>query len=537
MTGLANVSVGKRLGGAFLVVCVLLVAVAATGVWGIRRNSQLEAELTRLVALSDQMKQLRYLDENISSWQGYVYSQSVVDGPAVALAPDGDARTAVTAAQKEAYALLDRLDLGAMTPAEATEARRQRGLWDKYFAEDALMRAELAKNTKASFAQAYQLLWNDLDKAWSDLVDSTEKVIASIGKRVKALTEQVKGIGSVVTTTVLVAAGFALVLAALLARWATRSVVRPLRRSVDVLGQITAGDLTATTGLTSDDELGRLGRAVDDMTTALRGTVEALAGSADAVTLASQDLSATSDRIAAGAADAAEQATVVSDTAADVARNVDTVSAGSGQMERAIRDIAGSATTAARVAGEAVTVAGETTAVVAQLGASSAEIGDVVRVITKIAEQTNLLALNATIEAARAGAAGAGFAVVATEVKDLSRETARATADIAERIQAIQVDTTAAAEAIERITAVVAEINDHQTSIAAAVEEQSVTSREMSRNVGEAAHGTTGIATAARTVAGSTSDTTAGVAEARRAAADLARISADMRDLVRRFRH
>ncbi|MFN8192797.1 MAG: methyl-accepting chemotaxis protein [Nocardioidaceae bacterium] len=114
----------------------------------------------------------------------------------------------------------------------------------------------------------------------------------------------------------------------------------------------------------------------------------------------------------------------------------------------------------------------------AELGNSSAEIGNVIKVINSIAEQTNLLALNATIEAARAGEAGKGFAVVANEVKELAQETAKATEDIGHRISAIQSDTENAVTAITEISAIIAQINDTQTTIASAVEEQTATTNE-----------------------------------------------------------
>jgi methyl-accepting chemotaxis protein len=180
-------------------------------------------------------------------------------------------------------------------------------------------------------------------------------------------------------------------------------------------------------------------------------------------------------------------------------------------------------------------VAGSTTTTVAKLGESSTEIAEVVKVITSIAEQTNLLALNATIEAARAGEAGKGFAVVATEVKELAQETARATEDIARRVQTIQGDTAGAVDAIAEISTIIGRINDYQLTIASAVEEQSATTGEMNRNVAEAATGATQIAQNITGIAKGAQGAAASMAEVQDAATDLARVSGELQTLVGRF--
>ncbi|MHC5917844.1 MAG: methyl-accepting chemotaxis protein, partial [Nostoc sp.] len=166
---------------------------------------------------------------------------------------------------------------------------------------------------------------------------------------------------------------------------------------------------------------------------------------------------------------------------------------------------------------------------------SSIEIGKVIKVITAIAGQTNLLALNATIEAARAGDAGRGFAVVANEVKELAKQTANATEDISQRIEAIQTDTKAAVQAITQITDIINQINDFQSTIASAIEEQTATTNEISRNIAEAARGTSDIAKNIAVVALNTQSTTIGTSNTLQAATELSRMAVDLQKVVSQF--
>ena len=173
--------------------------------------------------------------------------------------------------------------------------------------------------------------------------------------------------------------------------------------------------------------------------------------------------------------------------ASDTSEGAQTAAAAVEEMSASVQEIANSATQAVTVAREAVTAAGTASDRVAKLDLSSQEIGVVVKLITSIAEQTNLLALNATIEAARAGEAGKGFAVVASEVKELARETADATQRITQMIGTLQEDSAHVTTALTAITDLIHQISDAQTSIAGAVEEQSATTNEISRSVNDVA--------------------------------------------------
>ena len=314
-----------------------------------------------------------------------------------------------------------------------------------------------------------------------------------------------------------------------------RSIKRPVNQVKDALDALATGDLTVATGVTSRDEVGQMAASLDAAQVSLREVLAGVAANADAVAASSEELSASSAQIAASAEETSAQSGVVSGAAEEVSRNVQTVAAGAEQMGASIREIASNAAEASHVAAKAVSAAENTTATVAKLGESSAEIGNVVKVITSIAEQTNLLALNATIEAARAGEAGKGFAVVANEVKELAQETAKATEDIAKRVQAIQGDTTAAVAAIEEISSIVAQISDRQTTIASAVEEQEATTNEMSRSVQEAAGGTGQIAENISGVSTAADSTTQALTQTRTAVDELSRMAADLRTNVGRF--
>jgi len=300
---------------------------------------------------------------------------------------------------------------------------------------------------------------------------------------------------------------------------------------------IAAGDLTREDlKVRSHDELGDLTVAINKMSGSLKRMILDINESAIQVASASEELNSTSQQITANSEETSAQADVVSKAAQTVSQNLQTVATGAEEMGASIKEIAKNATEAAKIATGAVKVAESTTATVSKLGESSTEIGQVIKVITSIAQQTNLLALNATIEAARAGEAGKGFAVVANEVKELAKETAKATEDISRKIEAIQTDTKEAVDAIASISGVIHQINDISSTIATAVEEQNATTNEMSRNVSEAAQGSGEITSNIGGVAEAAQGTTRGATDTQKASQQLVETSNQLRHLVEQFK-
>ena len=305
----------------------------------------------------------------------------------------------------------------------------------------------------------------------------------------------------------------------------------------EVMLALAQGNLSKQITGKNAGEFQQLSDRVNQMIANLTASIKQMAEVATAVSSASEELTAVSKEMTENANQTAEQATSASASAEQVSTNAASVSIAVEQMNASIKEIAKNAALGAKVATQAVKTADSTNATITKLGQSSVEIGKVIKVITSIAQQTNLLALNATIEAARAGEAGRGFAVVATEVKELAKQTAKATEDISQRIEAIQADTNSAVSAISQITGIINQINDLQNTIASAVEEQTATTTEISRNVAEAAKGSSDIAKNIGIVAVNAQSTTIGANNTSEAASELSRMAVELQKVVGNFKY
>ncbi|HEX6822107.1 MAG TPA: methyl-accepting chemotaxis protein [Candidatus Sulfotelmatobacter sp.] len=309
------------------------------------------------------------------------------------------------------------------------------------------------------------------------------------------------------------------------------------KEALQLARAIAGGNLIqADMKISGRDELAELGEALNHMKESLHDVIRSIANTSTQVACSSEELSASSQQISASTVETSAQANVVSQATGKVSQNLQSVAIGAEQMTTTIQSIASNAHEAATIAIRAVETAHTATLAISKLGQSSREIGDVIKLITSIAQQTKLLALNATIEAARAGEAGKGFAVVAGEVKELARQTAKATEDISPKIAAIQNDTSHAVEAIGTISAIINQVNEISGTIATAVEEQSATTNEMMRNVADAAKASTEITQNIAGVAEAAQGTSAGAQESQKAANHLAEMAAQLHQLVEQFK-
>lgn len=284
------------------------------------------------------------------------------------------------------------------------------------------------------------------------------------------------------------------------------------------------------------DEMGRVVKIIKIATnvTEQQKMLIAVQETAQLLASASAELTATATELSNNASATSNESQNAAAAAEEVAAGVQTVATNIEEMVASIKEIGRSTHESDQMAKQTKEKAHQSNEIITKLGASSKEIGEVVKVIHSIAQQTNLLALNATIEAARAGEAGRGFAVVANEVKELAKQTAKATDDIAQRIGAIQQDTQHAVGAIGEISEAVEKLNSLSTVVATAIEEQTATTNEISRVVVESKKGVEAIAGTVKNVSVAATASSASSGQTLGAAKDLSQLAEKLTSLAKK---
>jgi methyl-accepting chemotaxis protein len=361
--------------------------------------------------------------------------------------------------------------------------------------------AMAGKDEQASqlYSESTNKLLPDMVKTLQDEVDYRKSLQAELEHHAETLTNEIN-------IFMAVCIGSSILLSILIMIVITRSITLPVDKTLAQLSDMSKGDFTVSvdeTVLERKDEMGDIGRALARLLESMKASLGQVRDGVGTLASASTQLSAISEEMTSSASETSSRAHGVASAAEEMSANTLSVAAGMEQattnlrsvatateeMTATISEIAGNSEKARRITGQAVTQADSISAAVRALGQSAQDIGKVTETITSISNQTNLLALNATIEAARAGAAGKGFAVVATEIKELAKQTAAATEDIKGKIASVQNSTAGTVEDIEKVMGVIREISDIVTTIATAIEEQSVVTKDIAANISQATSG------------------------------------------------
>ncbi|HVJ43883.1 MAG TPA: HAMP domain-containing methyl-accepting chemotaxis protein [Dongiaceae bacterium] len=504
------------------------------------------------------------------------YSNAKQAGNLDLAAAAGDARSYLLAMRFDMSRLLDRGDIQILGQLPKDFDNAKSGLRET----SRLATGELV----AKIADATQRLDKYIDGARQSaqmhsellpLFDEVDKNIAKVSEILGALVKSAKGNlaqtttqnDSLISRSIALSGAISVVaglMGMLIGFGVTRSITGPISNITSAMGTLAGGDTTLNIpALERKDEVGKMAQAVQvfkesmianrEMTEREAAEQEVRAARArkiarltedfdretsivvKTVASAATELQSTATSMTATAEETSRQATAVAAASEQASANVQTVASAAEELASSVSEISRQVSESTMIAGDAVSHAERSGHLVKKLSEAAERIGAVVNLINEIASQTNLLALNATIEAARAGEAGKGFAVVASEVKSLANQTAKATDDIATQISSIQAVTGDTVQAIEGISGIIRRVNEITTSIAAAVEEQGAATNEIARNVQQAAQGTQEVSSNIVNVTTAAQHTGAAATQLLGASGELSKQAEQMRANVEQF--
>ncbi|HEX4001662.1 MAG TPA: methyl-accepting chemotaxis protein [Candidatus Acidoferrales bacterium] len=518
-----HLTISKKLYGLGLLGLVFTLVVGVTGVWGITEVAAgLDAVSSTSSVIRNHIQASMFID-----WSRTDISKM--------LTSSGDSQdTASSELANHLKLFNDRLSAAisfVQDPAMRATLDKEAALAAEYTSN-----ASRISDLRAKPAEATQFLGPLLQgyRNLRDMIDATNDQLQTDSKNTAA---RARAVVAKARLTIIVFCIASSVLLLAIAFSITHQINRRLAEIIRKLKLFAEGDLTQQVADARRDELAEMARWFNDSMEKLRGAIARVASGAESILTAVDGLREVSQSMSANSEQTTSQANIVSHNTSKVTDTLQTVATSTEEMNSSIQEIAKNVGQAATVSNDAMQIVTSTNKTVSKLGDASLEIGAVIKVITSIAQQTNLLALNATIEAARAGEAGKGFAIVANEVKELAKQTAKATEDISHKIEAIQGSTAESVEAISKISEIIVQINEISRSVSHSIDEQNATTNQIARNISDGARGSSEIANNISGVALAAQSTSRGAQDVQKATEDLKQMSVRLQHLVGQFKY
>ncbi len=558
--GIRDLSVGMRLGGAFVILAALVGFTLAYAIVRIQDLSAMENAYNRRAADAQEITRISFNGERADQ----AVSRRLVIGDSPKMREDW---TAVKA-----------LCMGRLDTMDKIVDTDQEKAWAKTVREHFLAYVDLFEKEGLTIGEdneAKVALRKKLDEHLAALKNPVRDIRKALAEEMVQAHQEYESEASQLIRVLAILLFVSLVLAVVLSMVVYRSIVPRLRAIRETAETISTGAIDQDVFVDGEDEIGALqsafaqlvrymkgqaktatalatgdlsmkveksqpqdvlGKSMEAMIWRWRSDIESLQLEAGSLASASEQLSATGTQLAAGSERSANNAKELAKSSLLVQNNISQVAAGAEQMSAGIREVSRNASDTSGRVSVATTAVQDADQAMRRLGETSLEIGKVIEVIDDIAEQTKLLALNATIEAARAGEAGKGFAVVAVEVKELAKKTGEATQEIATRIQGIRSEIDKSTTAIAQVASAVKDVTTLSLGIATAIEEQSSVTGEIVRGVTEGSSSLDGIGRSIQEVAEDVQQTSAGVVQLETTTAELARMAASLREIAGHFR-